>query len=285
MVIQLLAGNCLPYHQPCPITYNPRKCWSLPGFCSWFEGGVFACTLSWGSYYRPPLFTSSFTRSIWCGRRASTVPPQGMNNQRTLNHSFSHALCPTDFWVWRFIGRLPYQVTSSFRPFQRVENCVDFCFSWQRSHWSYQEWWCFWETCTMTTLADRKDTVKWVTFSAKETTIKWPQCRAILVTKGPWVGFEFHRCLHIQGCFATCGTLTETLSSVQGCSASGGTFAEPLPVGLLPWHWCNPKRSSNNSPDVTFLFHLPLIYWLWYYITARLGAVAFTVLCCELSCR
>ena len=111
----------------------------------------------------------------------------------------------------------------------------------------------------MTTLADRKDTVKWVTFSAKETTIKWPQCRAILVTKGPWVGFEFHRCLHIQGCFATCGTLTETLSSVRGCSASSGTFVEPLPVGLLPWHWCNPKRSSNNSPDVTFLFHLQLI--------------------------
>ena len=130
MVWQLLAGNCFPYHQPnCPITCNPRKCWSLPGFCSWFEGGVFTCTLSWGSYYRPPLFTPSFTRSIWCGRRVSTVPPQGMNNQRTLNHSFSHALCPTDFWVWRSIGRLPYQGTSSFRPFQ---HCVDFCFSWQR---------------------------------------------------------------------------------------------------------------------------------------------------------
>ena len=94
----------------------------------------------------------------------------------------------------------------------------------------------------MTTLADRKDTVKWVTFSARETTIKWPKCRAILVTKGPWVGFEFHRCLY-----------------VQGCSAIGGTFAEPLPVGLLPWHWCNPKRSSNNLPDVTFLFHFQLI--------------------------
>ena len=26
----------------------------------------------------------------------STVPPQGMNNQRTLNHFFSHALCPTE---------------------------------------------------------------------------------------------------------------------------------------------------------------------------------------------
>ena len=96
--------------------------------CSWYEGRVFACTLSWGSYYRRPLFTPSFTRSVWCGRRASTVPPQGMHNQRTLNHSFSHAFCPTDFRVWRSIGRLPYQVTSFFRPLQRVENWVDFCF-------------------------------------------------------------------------------------------------------------------------------------------------------------
>ena len=31
--------------------------------------------------------------------------------------------------------------------------------------------------------------------------------------KGPWVGFEFHRCLHIQGCFATGGTITETPSN------------------------------------------------------------------------
>ena len=38
--------------------------------------------------------------------------------------------------------------------------------------------------------------------------------------------------LHIQGCFATCGTLTETLPTVLGCRASGGTCAEPLPVGL-----------------------------------------------------
>ena len=125
---------------------NPRKCWSLPGFCSRFEGGVFACTLSWGSYYRPPLFTPSFTRSIWCGQRGSTVPPQGMDKLRTLNHFFSHALCPTVFWVWRSIGRLPHQGTSSFRPFKRGENCVDCCCYWQGSHWSCQEWWCFWET-------------------------------------------------------------------------------------------------------------------------------------------
>ena len=62
--------------------------------------------------------------------------------------------CPTDFGVGRSIGWLPYQATSSFRPLERVENCVDCCFSWQRSHWPCQEWWCFWETCTMITLSD-----------------------------------------------------------------------------------------------------------------------------------
>ena len=72
--------------------------------------------------------------------------------------------------------------------------------------------------------------------------VKCPNCMAILLTNGPWVGLEFHRCLDIQGYFAT-----------------GGTFTEPLPDGFLPWHWCNPKRSSNISTDVTFLV---LCYWI-----------------------
>ena len=37
----------------------------------------------------------------------------------------------------------------------------------------------------MTTLADRKDTVSVVTFSAREMTVKCPKCMAILLTKGP----------------------------------------------------------------------------------------------------
>ena len=32
--------------------------------------------------------------------------------------------------------------------------------------------------------------------------VNWPKCVVILLTKGPWLGFGFHRCLHIQGCFA-----------------------------------------------------------------------------------
>ena len=80
------------------------------------------------------------------------------------------------------------------------------------------------------------------TISAREMTVKCPNCMAILLTNGPWVGLEFHRCLHIQGYFAI-----------------GGTLTEPLPNGILPWHWCNPKRSSNIFTDITFLI---LCYWI-----------------------
>ena len=77
-------------------------------------------------------------------------------------------------------------------------------------------------------------------------TVNWPKCMAILLTKGPWLGFGFHRCLHIQGCFAICGTITETPSN---CILLFDRTGWPH----LPWHWCNPKRSSNILPDGTFL--------------------------------
>ena len=54
----------------------------------------------------------------------------------------------------------------------------------------------------------------------------------------------------------------KTLPTVLGCRAGGGTGVELLPVGLLPWPWCNSKRSSNNSPEVTFLIHLPLNHFV-----------------------
>ena len=122
MVISLLAGLLSPL--PSTLSHNPQPMYVLlpPYYGSWFEGGGFACMLPCGSYHRLPLFTFSFTRSIWWGRRVFTVP--------ALNHSFSHAFCPTGFGVGRFFGRLPWQVPSSFPPLQRVENRVDFCFFW-----------------------------------------------------------------------------------------------------------------------------------------------------------
>ena len=65
--------------------------------------------------------------------------------------------------------------------------------------------------------------------------------------------FGFHRCLHIQGCFATCGTITETPSN---CSLLFARTGWPH----LPWHCCNPKRSSNMLPDGAFLV---LFYWIF----------------------
>ena len=84
-------------------------------------------------------------------------------------------------------------------------------------------------------------------------TVNWPKCMAILLTKGPWVGFGFHRCLHIQGCFAIGGTITETPSN-------GILLFDRTGWPHLPWHWCNPKRSSNILPDGTFLV---LFYWIF----------------------
>ena len=59
-------------------------------------------------------------------------------------------------------------------------------------------------------------------------------------------GFGFHLCLHILGCFATCGTITETPSKcILLFDWKGWT--------QLPWQWFKPKRSSNILPDGTFL--------------------------------
>ena len=65
----------------------------------------------------------------------------------------------------------------------------------------------------LTTLADRKDTQSVFAFSDRVMTVKGPNCMAILLTKGPCVGFEFHRCLHVQGCFTIGGTITEAPSN------------------------------------------------------------------------
>ena len=59
-------------------------------------------------------------------------------------------------------------------------------------------------------------------------------------------GFGFHLCLHILGCFATCWTITEAPSRCTLLFDRTGWTQ-------LPWHWCNPKRSSSILPDGTFL--------------------------------
>ena len=59
----------------------------------------------------------------------------------------------------------------------------------------------------------------------------------------------------------------------------------PLPGALSPVLGCNPKRSSNRSPDGDIPYS-PLYSKLQcYHLHAWLGAVALTVLFGELSCR
>ena len=85
---------------------------------------------------------------------------------------------------------------------------------WQGLHWPHQEWLCFWYHGLQWALCQMGRTLREsaVTFSARVMTMNLPKCMAILLTKGPWFGFGLHRCLHIQGCSVTCGTITETPS-------------------------------------------------------------------------
>ena len=113
-----------------------------------------------------------------------------------------------------------------------------------------------------------------VTFSAREMTMNWPKCMGILLTKEPWLGFGFHRCLHIQGCIATCGTITETPSN---CIRLSHRRAEHITLTLGQ---TNPFKEHLTRRDFPYSFLLNTLRWQQF-MTARLGAVAFTVLWCE----
>ena len=125
-------------------------------------------------------------------------------------------------------------------------------------HRPYQEWWCFWyhglhwprwqmgrtRWQSVTALSGR-----WVCMALCVLPI-YPH-RIILLFLARF-GFGFHLCLHILGCFDTCWTITEAPSR---CILLFDWTGWPQ----LPWHWCNPKRSSNILPDGTFLI---LFSWI-----------------------
>ena len=118
-------------------------------------------------------------------------------------------------------------------------------------------------------------------------------------------------CVYICVCFARGILYSAVLNLSTGCFAVYAkrinewsrfprhlSWSDPLVGGGLWSHGVErgappaaPGVVGSGAPGgqstqaVTFLILLPLNYWLWYYITARLGAVAFTVLCCELSCQ
>ena len=129
MVIQLLAGNCLPYHQPCPITYNPRKCCSLPGFMLKVRGRSFCLHAFLGVLLPTTLVHSQLHQKHLMRTTCFDGAPSGNERSANIQPFFQSRLMSNRFLGVKVIGRLPYQVTSFFRPLQRVENCVDFCFS------------------------------------------------------------------------------------------------------------------------------------------------------------
>ena len=116
---ELLAGNCLPYHQPnCPTTDKPSKVLELTWFLLAFRGGDCACTASLGVHDCPPSFTPSFTRGIWCRRRGSTVPSSGYaNKQRTFNHFSVAPYALKVLWSEGTLVAWPQPGTSLLVPF------------------------------------------------------------------------------------------------------------------------------------------------------------------------
>ena len=131
------------------------------------------------------------------------------DKQRTFNHFFCHAQCPNGFGVWRSLG------------------LGSLASSWNFLSQTFLVWWrllrrlCFFHyeqqetppgtsklTLTGVTLISSRmvmllrdwalwaswqtgRTLSWVaTISAWEMTVKWPNCMAILLTKGPWVGLD-----------------------------------------------------------------------------------------------
>ena len=82
----------------------------------------------------------------------------------------------------------------------------------------------------------------------------------------------FHLCLHIQGCFHTCRTITET-PSILVCSSPGRADHTYLDT----------VAQTACCQMVHFLFYSTDWSQVIVYMTTRLGAVAFTVLWCKWS--
>ena len=145
----LLAGNCLPFHQPtCPTTKDPKRAFVLSWFVITVSRWGFCFAFPWGSYNRPPLFAPSFTGCIWCIRRDS-IPPFTGDARLPENTQPPSLPCSNDLWARRSLGCLapPWRsleyLSSGSGAFDPVKNGDAF------------------ETLgIVTTLADWKDTVK-----------------------------------------------------------------------------------------------------------------------------
>ena len=119
----LLAGNCLPYHQPYSYSLRPTSVLEL----TWFS--AHGCRESFQLVRLPGGPTTDHPWSLPASPEASDEDDV-LRRCPLSEHSTILSVTPPAQQILgaRSIGGLPFQVTSSVRPFQCVENCVDSCF-------------------------------------------------------------------------------------------------------------------------------------------------------------
>ena len=119
------SGNFRCWLGTVSLTINPVpiECWSLLGFMLMVVGSRFSLCAYLGILPPTTLGHSQLHQkhlirtTCFDGAPSANTPPFFQSRHQ-----------PNRFLGARSIGGLPFQVTSSVRPFQCVENCVDSCF-------------------------------------------------------------------------------------------------------------------------------------------------------------
>ena len=181
-------------------------------------------------------------------------PPQGMQyKQRTFNHFYIPAQCPTGFWVWRSIGSLASNGTSFLRPFQCGQFAWTTLFVFQlraagdatrhfdvvtdRGHTDpVKNGDAFERLGIMTILADRMNTVKGSDNLSYVDDREMPQLH----------GHSFDE-------WALSGVGIPQMSAYTRVLCYRWNLYGPIPRWFSTLTLCNPKRSSNIFTDATFL--------------------------------
>ena len=195
---------------------------------------------------------SSCLRDLWqqeilrLGAVAFTVRGSNMNYQCEVSYVCPQH-CTTSGGRWHLAkGHMVHERSTTRSEVSALDK--SHCIGTHR-----QEWWCFryqglhWPHCS-----DWKGHAGKVFKHSQPGGYAWlfVYCQATHTAYSycSWPAwFGFHLCLHILGCVATRWTITEAPSR---CSL----LFDRTGWTQLPWHWFNPKRSSNILPDGTFLF-------------------------------
>ena len=261
---------------PVPIAYGPRQCWSLLGFMLIVVGSRFSLCAYLGVLPPTTLGHSQLHQkhlmktTCFDGAPSANTPPFFQSRHQ-----------PNRFLGARSIGGLPFQVTSAVRPFQCVENCVDSCFVptevtlvlsrmvmlLRDLHYDFpgsSEGYCQvrWQC--------QPDRWPWHDLNAGPFfwLVSGLDSTDVYIYKGALLPGELSRrhCHRCKGAELV-GVLLRSHSQM-GCHLDIGATLSVQATTHQRWH------SFFISPLLALILQ-----------TARLGAVAFTVLCCELSCQ